>query len=299
MNIKKYVEALRKDGHNIIYEGGDHYWINYESKSSARGPAFILDEPTKEEISKVFDKLKPLVLTYNVLPRSQDDSNSFLYITTDREYSLEKIDKNARRFTRIAQRNLDIKFTDWDNILSNGFQAYSDTRNRNGLSDGKIDNFKRIFTECKNNNAFKTIAAFEPGTNRIYAFLKMIVVDNWVEITSSYSESDYLNLCPNNGMFNAALEFYLAGGKADVVSYGVSSIQKDSKKEGLHNFKVRVGFEAKPVQRIFIVNPKYKFLFNGFTHKTSRILLKIFPSNRQLKKIDGVMNLILSENEDN
>lgn len=292
MKLKEYVSYLIKQGRSVVFNNKGYFWFNYEKKSVSRAPAFILDEPHVNEISNVFKILKPLILTYNTEPGSPGDTNAYLYITSDKNYSLEKINKNGRRDARIAQRNLEFKFLDWDYISAHGFKAYADTRQRHNLSDGTREAFEKIIDECKGNPAFKALAAVKPGYDDVYGFLKLLEVEDWVEITSSYSMTEHLSLCPNNGLFNYALEYYLADGSINTVSYGVSSIQKESKKEGLHNFKMRIGFDAKPIKRKFIINPSYKFLFNKVSYGFSRILLKIFPSSRKLKKIEGVMSLI-------
>src|SRR5690606_13048033 len=290
--MSEYISYLRKEGKTVNEGTGSYYWINYEKGAVARGPAFILDMPGKNEVAGILKKMKPIVITYNV-DTETFAPNSFLYVTSDKSYSLEKLDKNGRRFTRIALRNLDFRFVSWDDVLENGFNAYSDTRSRNGLSDGTFRNFTNVFGECKRNPAFKAIGAFLKENNRMCAFLRIIEENDWVEITSSYSETEYLNTCTNNELFNKALNYYLTGNRENVVSYGVSSIQSESKKEGLHGFKDRAGFEAKPIHRIFLLNPKYKLLVNKVSYKGVRLLLKLFPSDRRLKKIEGVMNMVL------
>lgn len=291
MELARYIEELNKEGKKTLYKGGDSFWVTYEQKAAARGPAFFLGEANNDEIKEVFKNLNPVILTYNTIG-TEEDSNAFLYVSRNYDYDMEKLDKNARRFTRTALKNFKFEFTGWDNILKNGYKAFADTRGRNGLSDGTKENFQRIFSECKRNPAYKSIAAFMQGDEKIHAFLQITEVGDWVEITSAYSENDYLKFCPNNGMFDAAFKYYLAEKRAKVVSYGLSSIQKSSKKDTLHDFKLRIGFDAVPVKRVFVVNPRYKPFINKYSHGIVKLLLKMFPHDRRINKLEGVMSVI-------
>jgi hypothetical protein len=294
VKLAEYISGLQAEGTTVYYPGREYFWMSYEKKAAARSPAFVLDNVDQNEVKEVFKRLAPVFITYNI-ESTEKESNAFLYVSRNYQYDMEKLDKNARRFTRTAHKNFQFRFTDWDNILKNAYPAFADTRARNGLSDGTIENFQKIFNECKKNPAFKTIAAFLPGDEKIHAFLQITEVEDWVEITSAYSENDYLRLCPNNGLFDTAFSYYLKEQRAKVVSYGVSSIQKASKKDTLHDFKLRIGFDAVPVKRVFAVNPKYRPFINKYSYGIVKLLLKMFPHDRRMNKLEGVMSAINEE----
>mgnify|MGYP002624192579 CR=1 FL=1 len=260
------------------------------SKFIARSPAFTLTTPTKEELDEVFKKLNPLLITYNVL--SESNENAYLYTIDDNDYELEKLDSTGRRFARKGRANFDIKFVDWEVILEQGLKAFCDTRTRNGLDDGTEDVFLKRMTDNKNNPAFKAIAAFSKDENLLAAYLTVIEVEDWVEITSGYSDNNFLKSYPNNGLFDFALSHYLKEHSFQKVSYGVSSIQKKSNKESLHVFKKRVGFKATPIKRVFLPNPKYKFAFNPISRSAVKLMLKLKKGDRNLLKLEGMFDML-------
>ena len=290
--IEDYYDNFLKNTKINVTEGeGNYFWIKYEGLSAVRFPEFIVNPPSKNEIKRVFKKLKSLLLSYTILPKTTDDANAFLYNCTNNNYNIEDLIKNVRRDIRISQRHLDFEFTDWDDLLSNGFKAFSDTRSRVGLSDGTEKNFKNRFSEFSQNPSHKVVAA--KLENEMVAFMSLIVLDDFVIIQGSFSTSEHRKFCPNNGLADFVLNYYLRQKEFKLVCYGLSSIQENTGKEGLHSYKVRIGFEAIPVKRVFIFNPfvsPFKFVIKSSLY----ILLLIFPHNRPIRKASGIIKLLTS-----
>lgn len=296
MKFSEYLESINSSGVKTFYLNDDNFWMEISSRVIARSPAFTLKEPSTSEIDSIFENLNPVIITYNV--HAKNKNNAYLYYTDDNDYKLEKLDATGRRFARKGKENFEIKFVEWDEIMNFGMKAYADTRSRNGLDDGTKDEFLKRMTSHSNNPAFKAIGAFTKQNKDFAAYLTVIEVDNWVEITSSYSDNDFLKLYPNNGLFDFALKFYLCDKKSKIVSYGVSSIQSKSNKDSLHVFKLRVGFNALPVNRVFITNPKYKFAFNKVSKSAIKMLLKFKKGDRNLLKLEGLFDMLEKEDSE-
>ena len=120
----------------------------------------------------------------------------------------------------------------------------------------------------------------------------MVVIDDFAEITFWYSENKYLGSRPNDGLFYYTLNLFLNECGLRLVSDGLSSLQPDEG-PGLHHFKVRLGLEAKPVHRAFYVHPFLRPFINRFTLACARTGLAWFGANRRIRKIVGVMTMIL------
>ena len=102
-----------------------------------------------------------------------------------------------------------------------------------------------------------------------------------------------LNLRPNDALFFYALSHYMTERACRVVSYGLSSIQAESNRTGLHTFKTKVGFEARPVHRAFALHPLLRPFANRLTLWGVNTALRFMPRDRHLKKAGGVLTYIL------
>jgi hypothetical protein len=120
-------------------------------------------------------------------------------------------------------------------------------------------------------------------------------VEDWAEIDGCFSADALLKLRPNDTLLFSALSHYLVEGTCQVVSYGVSSLQAVSNMEGLHLFKKKVGFEARPVRRAFVLHPLLRPFANRLMQWSINTMLRFSPENRRLKKTEGVLASMLGE----
>jgi hypothetical protein len=129
------------------------------------------------------------------------------------------------------------------------------------------------------------------------AFVTLIVVDDWVTMEGSFSVTTALSQRPNNGLTHYVLDHFLVQQHFETVCFGASSIQESAQSSGLHDYKRRIGFEAKPVHREFIIHPVLQPLANRVTLWSMKTALRLKPGNRRLSKAVGVLNCILSQKD--
>ena len=287
--LNEYFSSASKSGFNTFHGDGNYFWIKHEKMSLVRFPEFDTSKPSKEEIKRVFKESKSLIIGYTIKPENTISANSTLYNCYQNKYDVNNLSKNVRRDIRIAQRNLIIDFANWDDITKSGLVAFADTRSRVGLSDGDKKNFISRFSHLSNIPGNKAIAAW--FGEEIAAFMNLIVLDKFVIIQGSFSTNGHKKYCPNNGLADFVLNYFLIEKNFDVVCYGLSSIQEDTGSNSLHQYKVRIGFEAIPVRRIFLLNPKFKS-FKGIFKLSLQLLIKILPRNRGIRKASGLFNYL-------
>lgn len=286
-SIEDYIKSYES---KAVNGNSDSCWIIHEKLSAQRFPEFILSKPDHNEISRIFRKLKCLLVSYTLIPNDKSKVNSYLYECRDKSYHIDNLESSSvRRNIRYGQRNLKYGFTNWDNILKNGLKAFSETRTRVGLSDGNEKYFKERFLEFSKNKYHKVVAAWYQ--NQMAAFMSLIVLKNFVIIQGTFSTDEFKKYRPNNVLVDFVLNYFLVERHFDRVSYGLSSIQEDSEKEGLHKFKTSVGFEAIPVRRVFILHPLLS-LFQGFIKIFIHLLKFFFPKNRFIRKASGIFNYL-------
>lgn len=285
ISMKEYSSNVRESGIDAVEGDNDYLWIKFEGLSAIRFPEFNTSKPTKEEIRRVFRELKCLLLNYTLLPEN-NYANSTLYNCIDNDYGLQHLSKNARRDIRIAQRNLQFGFAHWNEILDCGLKAFADTRKRVGLSDCSEKSFRSRFTRFRKNPAHRAVAAWLD--KEIIAFMSLIVLEDFVVIQGSFSTDDQKKICPNNGLVDFVNNYFLKVNGFSIVCYGLSSVQENTGKEGLHSYKVRVGFEAIPVQRVFVLHPLI-VPFKDIIRLLLRLLKYLLPENRAIKKASGIL----------
>jgi len=290
--MEQFAEDLQKAGDTVVRGERGTIWRANEGWSLMRFPVFDFAEPTPEELHRLFREGKKPLVTFQTPATEAIPANGYMFLYDSPEYDIEMLGAKPRRDARIALRRLRFEFADWDTILAHGFQAFHDTRTRNGLSDGTPQVFHRRFTQFRQNRAHYALAAFDEEDN-LAGYLTLIVVGNIVAASGTFSANEHLRGRPSNGLVHTLLDYFITQRKFKVVSYGSSTIQEAEENDGLHTFKIRGGFDARPVVRRFEFNPYLKPLVNRATLWGMKQTLRLSPGNRMLRKAVGVIETAL------
>lgn len=291
--ITDYGAALKKSGIAVLPGAPGTIWTRYETAAMVRVPAFHTAPVSQLDARQVLRQGRAAVTSFILEPDEHHPPNACVYVCCDRSYALDKLVSEVRRHVRRAQGSLRIEPIDWKTLLENGLVAYSDTRARVGLSDGSLAHFRKRFEAFSSYPGHYVVGAWKGET--LAAFVTLIVIDDWVEIEGSFSANAELDQRPNNGLAHYVLDHFLVKQGVETVSYGISSIQESGQKSGLHSYKIRIGFEAKPVHRAFIVHPTLRPLANRITLWSMKTALRLKPGDRRLLKAIGVINYLLLE----
>lgn len=291
--ITDYGAALKKGGTGVLRGTPGTIWARYETAAMVRVPIFHTAPVSQLDARQVLRQGRAGVISFLLEPDEHHPPNAWLYVCRDRSYALDKLASEVRRHVRRAQGSLRIEPIDWTTLLANGLLAYSDTRARVGLSDGSITHFRQRFEAFSSFPGHYVVGAWKGET--LAAFVTLIVIDDWVVIEGSFSASAELDQRPNNGLAHYVLDHFLVKQGFETVSFGTNSIQESSQKSGLHSYKIRIGFEAKPVHRALIIHPTLRPLVNRITLWSMKTALRLKPGDRRLLKAIGVINYLLSE----
>ena len=290
LSLAEYAAELADSGTQVFGRTSADFWVRYESWASMRIPTFATRQPSPTALRELLWR-RALVVSYLLEPDRDHPPNAWLYVCRDRGYSVEKLAPAVRRNVRRGSRELRIEPVTTDRLIANGFQAFSDTRGRVGVSDGTREVFTRRFEARGRSRGHVFLGAWHH--EELVAFLSITAVEDWAEIEGCFSSNATLGLRPNDTLMAAALTDYLAARRCTLVSYGLSSIQAVSNAAGLHEFKTKVGFEAKPVHRAFVAHPLLRPLVNSVTQRGVGAMLALTPGNRLLKKCDGMLSTML------
>lgn len=290
--VQEYGDALKEKGNTTLVNEDGTMWTQYETAALVRVPTFDAAPVSQQEARRLLWKSRAGVLNFTLEPDERHPANAWHYVCRDGAYTLDNLAAEVRRHVRRAQGSLRIEPLEWEVLLKHGFRAYSDTRVRLGLSDGSLAMFRQRFSEFSFYPGHYTVGAWRGDT--LAAFVTLIVVDDWVVMEGSFSATAELAQRPNNGLAHYVLEHFLVKRNFRTVSFGTSSIQESSRESGLHDYKVRIGFEAKPIHRAFVLHPLLRPLANPVTLWTMKAALRLNPGNRRLLKAIGAVNCLLA-----
>jgi len=290
-SITEYAAALRHHGIAALPGTENTIWVRHDAGAMMRVPRFHLGPVPTGQARDVTWRGRVAAASYLVPVDNDHPANAYVYVCTDREYALDKLPVAMRRNVRRGLKELRIAPLTSGELLMCGAQPFFDTRRRVGLSDGTADEFKRRFgwrSACRGH----TFLGAWRG-DQLAAFLSLIEVDDWMEIESCYSMNALLPFRPNDTLMYSAIFHYLRERQCRVVCYGLSSIQAENNAAGLFAFKLKVGFEAKAVHRVFALHPFLRPFVNRLTWRGMNVALRFWPRGRVLKKAEGMLAYVL------
>lgn len=294
--LAAHIGDLRAFGARVHHGARETFWVASHDRVARRLPIFARGVPDASELDDVLEATGALVASYLREPDADHPANAWLYLCAEQDYSLRMRPSAMRRNVRRATRELTIRQISGAELLTHGATAFGDTRRRTGLNDGTIEVFRRRFTfnEPTHSAGRSYLGAWKDG--KLAAFATVLHVDDWVEL-GSFSMDSMLCYRPNDALLYAALSHYLAEGRCRVVSFGLSSIQASSNAAGLHRFKLKVGFDARPVHRAFVLHPSIRPFATRATMTAAQWavngMLRVRPRNGALKRFDGMLACML------
>ena len=294
LSLAEFARGLASNGRRNVRGASATFWARYDRIAMMRMPYFYLGTPAPGEVRRVLWQGPAALASYLVEPDDQHLANAWLYICTDRAYGLEKLSPAMRRNVRRGLQELRIEPIKAEQLMAHGTETFRDTLRRNGLRDWTPDKFRRQVALRSKFPGHVFLGAWKD--KQLAAYLSVLEVEDWVEITSSFSADNLLHLRPNDALLFSALHDYLVEQGRRIVSFGSSSIQTESNRAGLHAFKTKVGFEAQPVHRAFVLHPLMRPFANRLTLRGVNTALHLIPGNLRLKRTGGVLGYILGEN---
>jgi len=290
--VTQLATDLAKTGIRVFHGGPGTFWARFNFGGMMRMPRHHLVPPTSDELQQVLWHGPATAASYLLEADEQHPANTWLYLCTDQSYALDKLSGNMRREVSRGLKELTISSLLPDQVLAHGTQAFCDTRRRVGLSDGTPKEFHRRFAAEASLPEAVYLGAWKD--NLLAAFLSILDMGDWVEITGCFSMDSLRQYRPNQTLLYSAFSHYLVERRCRMVSGGLSSIQEDSD-DGLHIFKKKVGYEARSVHRAIVLHPLLRPLANRLTLWGVNLTLRLKPEDQPLKKARGILASILED----
>jgi hypothetical protein len=301
MTISEYAEGLKAANLKVVSGSENTVWSSSGAWLMHRRPHFSLNLPSREELRAVFKTSRAPILSFAVDPSEEAQilrperapgpawlTPSYLYVCKAGEYAMDKLGQSARSHIRRSLGEFSFEFISQAEVLRLGIAAYAETRVRFGLPKHTRSDFEAAFRRFEPVSRY--VAALKQG--RLAAFMVLTEVDDWVTIRPGFSADEFLPLRPNNGLLHYLLHHYLTEENFRYVDHGLRNCAVTPKVETLHKFKIKMGFSARPVTRVFVVNPLLRPFINRASWRLANRIVTAAPRNPLLEKLELVLDTV-------
>lgn len=246
---EQYCDFLELNGHRVIRTPSS-FWIDVRPWIFQTAPPFNFDQIHTDEVDEVFKMRNVLVCRWfsakcDSLQADAGGDGPILYAAHP-PYDLSKLDQKARNQTRRGLERVEIRRVDLDEKTERlAYSVYSDNVKRLGLlkAEKHIKNrWQAWVNTIRKAGCVEFWCAWQQRS--LAAFTVAVRTAQGTELVLLRSSYSALSLYPNNALVYTVTKDALERG-SQLVSFGLSAFSGD--KEGLHRFKINMGFKAFPL----------------------------------------------------
>jgi hypothetical protein len=282
-----YAEYMRRRG-RAIFEGAGCYWYSVHQRMIMSIPYHEPMEPSSAELSGLLSSSKRIGARY--LTRQGNGLAGGLYVRRKSPFDISSIHHKSRSPLRRALEKCVVREVDRAELLAQGMQCNLDSMTRQGRFDSEFgvgNNWRRVVDATYASTAVKVIGSFVDGTLAAYSIT--LTEDRWHHILHAFSAQKFLSeYFPNTALTFELTRAAMENPAVDQVSYGVAGLVNGA---GLHQYKLRHGYEFAPYGYAFALHPAARFaLTNSLSTWGLKSARRYFPGAQFLERAAAVLD---------
>lgn len=223
-----------------VFEAYGTFFANVDPGSRVFAP--VVDhgdyELSEEQSRAILREGGGMVLRYPTL--TQPGLPGGAYVCADRGYDLGHLTKRMRNYVRRGQQACEVRMVERADLLRHGLRLNQETDGRHGRARAEFCDAARWAATVE--AAYASTGAFVIGAwvgDELASYQIGVTDGEWVYAAIQMSRTDMLEHYPNHTLDFAFNRWAFAREGVRGVSIGPVALRPN---EGLHNYKVRMGF---------------------------------------------------------
>jgi hypothetical protein len=286
--LTEHAAYLRANGHEtVVGQGGLHIWVSSGRRFLERVPIEKYDEPDPAEVRGLLRRPGIWAATWVRAPDADHPPNAFHYVCAIKDYRIDGLPRHARADVRYGLRNYTVRLSTPEELAGKGFAADADTAERHGVDRPTPEGLRCYAESIRGSRLFDIWGAWKGDD--LTAWMTVARFDAFAALCMVRSRSGAKG-SPNNALLYVATRQYLVEDGLPYVTAGLSTIKADTNALNLHEYKIRMGYEARPVFRRFAVHPLLAPVLK--TRAGSWLLEKAAGTSSVLQRASGLARLM-------
>ncbi len=249
---ERLAELFERRGRRV-YQSGGYWWANVDidSRYFVSLPDQICVDIRREDVDSLLRRASGVLARYPSQERAGLPCGA--YVVQDRAYTLQKLQKRTRNFVRRGLESCEIRQLERPELLKQGLQLNLDTMARHGRMRpefGDPKTWARTVEAVYESPGSECWGAFVGGEMASYV---MSCRDaSWEHLLIQMSCTALLKSYPNHAIDYFLIERAMANPEIQGVCLGSLPLREGA---GLHNYKLRMGYEVRPQDAVVVVHP--------------------------------------------
>jgi len=295
-----FAEWLRRQGQRVVRTASS-YWHSEGWGVYQAFPYHWLIQPSAAEIGELTSRHRAVALRYSApagAGQSEDGESSsgpgtegYHMVYTRTDYDFDTLGAWARKNVRRGLRSCGVAPISFQRYVEEGWALRVDTlaRQQRRLPESR-DDWRRRCSAAADLPGFELWAA--QVKRQLAATLLIFQMDGWGYMIYQQCHRDYLREHVNNALSFVVTQSLIRRPGIRGIFYGLRSLDAPT---SVDEFKLRMGYEAKPVRQRVAFHPVVAPLVTPWTCRVAKSLLAASPGSRWLAKAEGMLRLGLGE----
>ncbi|MDR3591530.1 MAG: hypothetical protein P4N41_17890 [Negativicutes bacterium] len=257
MDTKIWSDFFRAIGHKV-FSSQSSDWYEVQKGMLFSIPYHHLIDPSKDELDDLLERSGAIALRYPT-HTTGFGFDSTLAMCDARGYSLDTLNRKVRNRVKKGAANFDVRQFDITELKMEALALNKITCARQNRNDPKtnINYWTRL---CESVKSAGVIAVGAFAQERLGAYALVIETPPTVEIILQCSDTELLDLCPNNILTYEITRKYLEDPASQmVVSYGLGSLEET---DSLDHFKIGMGYRLDAIKQCIYFRKKIGWIVN-------------------------------------
>ena len=287
MNAEIFAEWLRRQGH-LVVRTESSYWYDAGRRVMQAFPYHWTIQPSEQELRALMLKHGILTLRYSTPLENAEGIISY-HVALTPPYCMDVLTTKVRNRLRKGLRECQVEKLRLKVLANEGWELQRNTLERQGRLDSMSQSeWAQMCMAAEDLEGFEAWGAFVDG--QLAASILMCCIDDIYYILFAQSHSDYLRLYVNNALFYTASRDALAREGASGIFGNLHSLDAP---ESVSEFKLHLGFSAKPVRQRVVFHPWATPFSKPVTHAMIASLQQWGLRNYFLDKAEGMLRFHL------
>ncbi|MCL4552101.1 MAG: hypothetical protein M1305_00885 [Candidatus Marsarchaeota archaeon] len=289
MDTEVLAEWLRRQGHGVARTTST-WWCESGPRVWQAFPFHWCISPSEDELRTFLRQTRAIGLRYSTELDAPEGVVSYHIVYASKRYEMEQLPKKARYDVRKGLSYARIEPIPFSRLATEGWALRAETLARQGRTAAETqESWERLCLSAADLPSFETWGAVHE--EQLVAALLAFTLDDCCSILYQLSATAHQKWGVNNALTYAFTNEALSRSDVLRMFYGLHSLDAPA---SVDDFKLRMGYVAKPVRQRVVFHPLLAPLFNRATYAVVRQLVRLFSANPALAKTEGMMRFYLA-----
>jgi hypothetical protein len=283
-----FAEWQRLQGH-LVVRTASSYWHSQGPRAFQAFPYHWVIHPAEDELSGFLREEGAFALRYSTSLLAPLGCASYQVVYEKPTYGLDDLGKWARKNVRRGLRNCSVEPISFARLAQEGWDLQCDSQERQGRQVREsLGDWRRRCETAASLPGFEAWGALVSG--RLGASVMTFTMGDWCYMLYQQCRREYLAAHVNNALSFVVTQTMIGRPTVRSVFYALQSLDAPP---SMDEFKLRMGYTAKPVRQRVVFHPWISSLFNTITYRLVRSLRELRPGHPLLAKTEGMMRFYL------